>query len=127
LWNAFGQAYCDNVCKQAAYRDRKRLGDRWDEPAARADRRRNRDRRYRTKLFENWERFGYSDGKWFHSGVRWDDVKALFGGFVPDDQAELLLNDDRVRKLLVKALVTDSEDEASAALAIARRLHRKGP
>jgi hypothetical protein len=126
-YTAFGHEYCDNVCKQAAYRDRKLLGDRWDAPGARGVRRRNRDRRYRTKVFEGWERFGYSDGSLFHRGVKWDDVKMLFGGFVPEEQAELLLRDDRIRKLLAKALVTDSEDEASTALAIARRLHGKAP
>jgi hypothetical protein len=45
---------------------------------------------------------------------------------VADDQAEMLLRDDRTRKLLLKALVTDSDEEASTALAIARRLHRDG-
>jgi len=42
-------------------------------------------------------------------------------------QAERLLDDPKIRALLCRALVTDSDDEASTALAAARRLHRKAP
>jgi hypothetical protein len=125
-----GWWYCDNVCKQAAYRDRKQFGDRWEEPQFVAERRRNRDRRYRTALFERWERHGFApDGEIaaaLHGGARWADVEELFGRFATEREMEALLRDDRIRKLLLKALVTDSEEEASAALAIARRLHRNG-
>jgi hypothetical protein len=39
--------------------------------------------------------------------------------------AERLLEDPKVRALLCKALVTDSESEAGTALAAARKLHKK--
>lgn len=124
------QLYCDDVCKQAAYRDRKDYGDRWEQPGFRAARRANRDRRYRDELFRKWKTHGYSVNRFDIWGARWEDVKELFGDFaVPPEsakRAEQLLDDERTRKLLVKALVTDSEDEASTALAIARRLYRNG-
>jgi hypothetical protein len=42
-------------------------------------------------------------------------------------RAERLLDDPKIRAMLVRALVTDSDDEAATALAAARRLHRKAP
>jgi hypothetical protein len=39
--------------------------------------------------------------------------------------AERLLEDPKIRALLCRALVTDSESEAGTALAAARKLHRK--
>jgi Protein of unknown function (DUF2786) len=39
--------------------------------------------------------------------------------------AERLLEDPKIRALLCKALATESEPEAEAALAAARRLHKK--
>jgi hypothetical protein len=39
--------------------------------------------------------------------------------------AERLLDDPKIRALLVRALTTDSDAEAGTALALARKLHRK--
>jgi hypothetical protein len=105
------QRYCDDACRQAAHRDRQRRPNDWESPMLMARRRRNRDLR-------EWARDQRDD---LSAWVR-DALACLDRDGVTDE----LLEDERIRKVLLLALVTDSDDEADTALQLARKLHREG-
>lgn len=111
--------FCDNACRQAGHRARRADPVGWARDQTARDRRaRNRDKRvedHAAEFTRGVKRMAQLNEAEFHRLLR--EVS------LPPD-SERLLDDPKVRALLLRALVSDFDAEAASALAVARRLHR---
>jgi hypothetical protein len=129
--SGMAQQYCAPACRKAGQRARERDPDGWERDQAARDRR----KRARERREAKWQRDFDERMAAFQAGAermrklsdaefQEEQLRAAGGVSRSErDSGERLLSDPKVRKLLARALVTDSDEEAATALAMARRLH----